>query len=268
MNSSNSAISENIEKRPATPDGNLNHDLITYWKEKEQNSIFSIYKDKNDEEINVDMIHQPKQMNVEQMEWIPYEEMYIENNVVVSKRLSFGQMQKKCKITAVNTGYNAQVIKTINKENVNLGKKFRGFKQLKRKIDLNNLIKRKMMHMVDKVEIDELDATFFHRDEEKIWEDINGNGGWVHAKRFWAAVKFFNSTETGYKQEDICTFFGLTRDIIKKFMVNNKTKSILDFDGLSPVELNKNRNRYWKYFEKYASNYEQLIHEGVLKITK
>lgn len=146
-----------------------------------------------------------------------------------------------------------------NKENYSKKKTFRGYKIVQRKVDPKNFIKRIMLVKVDKSEIDKLDASFFHRKEEEIWHEIDNNEGWAHAKRFWAAVKFFHSTETGYKQEDICHFFGITRDIIKNFVKRKSLNDMKEFDYLSPVEIKKNRNRYIDFFKKNASNFEDLV---------
>lgn len=142
------------------------------------------------------------------------------------------------------------------------------------------ICKRRMLCHTSFEDVNSVDVSFFEQEQEIILKKINGsefvnekgysdNDGWTHSKRFWVAVKFFNSKrETGYSQTEICKILGVSRHVIKKFRLKGSINDLPMYSGLSPIEMPKIRNKFCSFFKKNATNYQLLIENKLLKVGK
>lgn len=143
--------------------------------------------------------------------------------------------------------------------------------------DFKNVEKRRMLRMADMSKIFGVNGDkFFEKSEKEIKQAVKYMD---HATRFYIGVKFYRKLDLDfepnanviikYTKSDICNLLGINRTIIKKFLARRKhekesVKVIMKkMNYLSPVEFRPKLNE--KFFEKYATNYDELKVGGVFK---
>lgn len=121
---------------------------------------------------------------------------------------------------------------------------------------------RMMMERVTKSEIDAFTEAFFEGPIEEIKRKI---APMCHSKRFWLAVKFYNSPAVLAKvksKANLCEqLLGITVASVKKFLTvtDAKTKGPSDYDGLSPVENDPSVYLRFEVYFKLALNLEHIM---------
>lgn len=131
--------------------------------------------------------------------------------------------------------------------------------------------KRVFLRMITQEEVDRVNDNFFEKDEKIRAIKVSKM---CQSLRFWLAVKF--STYSGWRyngrnqgkfgNEKVCSIFGVNYNSFKSFMGQDNNARINTFGTLSPSE------RYYKsqrpYLEKYASNYDDLVKQGLFDKNK
>lgn len=124
--------------------------------------------------------------------------------------------------------------------------------------------KRLMMLPITEEDIEDFGIDFFKKElgDQRIEVEKMS-----HAKRFWLAVKFSTNDKLKLlkiKRREMCDLFGISLATIKRYLP--KKGNIYDyrqFNYLSPVEFEYTRQQH--FFEKYASNYDALVDQGLFK---
>lgn len=121
---------------------------------------------------------------------------------------------------------------------------------------------RMMMERVTKDEINKFTETFFEGTDVEIKRKVTPM---CHSKRFWLAVKFYNSPLVLAKVKskvNLCEqLLGITVANVKKFFTvkDSKSKGPSDYDGLSPVENDPAVYLRFDVYFKFALNLEYIM---------
>lgn len=118
-----------------------------------------------------------------------------------------------------------------------------------------------MFKMVTRDEIRNVNPDFFklHRRVQRV--KVNRM---CYSKRFWLAVKFCRKKYSGLdlSHKRICDVFGVNSSTVWR----NYKKSYIHYRYMSPVECNPSRQPY--FIKAMASNYDELVNSGVIKINE
>lgn len=156
-------------------------------------------------------------------------------------------------------GCSTRIIKKKGKENVI---------PIDTENDINRRIEKRVMMQKEKLEsIDIITKEFFEQDKILIDQQIKSMS---HSKRLWLCMKFHDDPPKNVSFNKLCKLFGIPRSNMNKQIHKNKLSysDFAQYGGLSPVEIDKNRTRFLAMFEKYASNFDELVSEGYLKLKK
>lgn len=133
-------------------------------------------------------------------------------------------------------------------------------------------IKRECMYTVNPAYITSKKADrFFQKPVAKVKRKI---APFNHATRFWLGFKFYRRhasdfngkcvTKPIYSNVAICNMLGIHRNTLRRFANRVKTRSIVElmaeYKNLSTTECNPSSDK--DYFEKIASNFDELLAEG------
>lgn len=126
--------------------------------------------------------------------------------------------------------------------------------------------KREMFKRVTRLEILKVNLSFFDLSQQE--RDVKVSR-MCHSKRFWLAVKFCRQKTKGLIHNRICEIFGVGTKVVLPFCHGSgKNLSYEDYDFYAPIEYMGKYKHRPQYVIDHASNLEDLISSGTIKIKR
>lgn len=187
---------------------------------------------------------------------------------IVSIELAKMQIKKSSSASSKKVIEKSVKLKKIPSENRNILKKdSKKVKKINGKPKKEeNFEKRIMMKKETQESLDFITNNFFYQSFSLMKNAVKSMS---HSKRFWLCVKFYDSQANeinNYSIKKLCDIFGISRACLFKHVrkIKRENLTIEDYDGFSPVECEKVRQRFFNTFKKFASNFDELVAQGLI----